>query len=259
MAVFEGTEPEFNRYIGPRVRNVVQLMTKSAKRAAGGACSHCGRTGVELEAAHVHGRERTTIIHELLEPYRVGEMYRVDLESFERKLRVAHEPIEKTFLFLCSDCHRAYDCKGRAPSEDRLPVRPAAGPIGPSSSPVPEDLELVPGEGNKSYVNRVFRALYGGGCISDAELVRLMSDDVESAEYRHRSFGFSRPLLVSSSEKRFDLTNHPRYYAEPACDGLYLCKEWVSKPESPSYNLNKFQAWARRMLSFPDAMAPARC
>lgn len=259
MAVFEGTEPEFNRYIGPRVRNLVQLMTKSAKRAAGGACSHCGRTDVELEAAHVHGRERTTIIHELLEHYRVGETHRVDLESFERELRAAHEPIEKSFLFLCSDCHRAYDREGRAPSEDRLPVRPTAGPVEPSSVLAPEGLELAPGEGNKSYVNRVFRALYGGGCISNAELVRLMSDDVESAEYRHRTFGFSRPLLVSSPEMRFDLTNRSRYYAEPVCDGLYLCKEWVSKPGSPSYNLDKFQAWARRMLSFPGEVAPARC
>lgn len=259
MATFEGTEAEFTRFIGPRVRNVVNTMTRSAKIRTGYTCAHCGRKGVELEAAHVYGRDRKTVVHEVLEKYRIEGGYRVDLDPFERELKEAHEPIEKSFLFLCSDCHRAYDREGRAPTEDGRPARPTAGVLEPSSNPVPEGLGLAPGETNKSYVNRVFRALYGAGRISDTELFRLMSDDVESAEYRHRTFGFSRPLLVSSPEMRFDLTNHPRYYAEPVCDGLYLCKEWVSKPGSPSYNLDKFQAWARRMLSFLGEVAPARC
>ena len=248
MAVFEGSEHEFNRYIGPRVRNVVQLMTKSAKRAAGSACAHCGRTDVELEAAHVHGRERTTIIHELLERYRVAEMYRVDLESFEHELRAAHEPIEDTFLFLCSDCHRAYDRAGKAAATDRRTVQPAADFVEPPHSEAPGDLEPAPGESNKSYVNRVFSCLYYGGHIPESELRRLSEHSRLAGEYRLRNFGFSRPLFVRSDEERFDEKGHPRYYADPVCDGLYLCSQWFFTGTNASYNLNKFQAWARRML-----------
>lgn len=248
MAVFEGSEPEFNRYVGPRVRNVVQLMTKSAKRAAGGACAHCGRTGVELEAAHVHGRERTTIIHELLERYRVGETYRVDLEAFERELRSSHEPMEETFLFLCSDCHRAYDREGHAPTEDGRPARPAAGALESSSSPVPEGLGLAPGETNKSYVTRVFSRLYDEGRIPESELRRLSEHGRMEGEYRLRNFGFSRPLFVRSDEERFDEKGHPRYYADSVCDGIHLCSQWYFTGTNTSYNLDKFQAWARRML-----------
>lgn len=251
MAVFEGSEPEFNRYVGPRVRNVVQLMTKSAKRAADGACAHCGRTGVELEAAHVHGRERTTIIHELLERYRVGEAYRVDLEAFERELKAAHEPIGETFLFLCPECHRAYDRDGGARSALRRPTSEPVSPSRPTGATVPSDLELSPGETNKSYVTRVFARLYDGGHIPESELARLSSEDSVSKDYRQRTFGFSRPLYVRSAERRFDFTNHARYYADPICGGFYLCSQWVSKPDSPSYNLDKFQAWARRMLGGP--------
>lgn len=258
MAVFEGSEPEFNRYVGPRVRNVVQLMTKSAKRAAGGACAHCGRTGVELEAAHVHGRERTAIIHELLERYRAGETYRVDLGSFERRLRAAHEPIEKTFLFLCPDCHRAYDREGRTSSEDGRPSRPAAGPVKLPAA-APGDLGLAPGESNKAYVSRVFSRLYDSGRIPESELRRLSERSRMAEEYRLRTFGFSRPLFVRSDEERFDENSHPRYYADSVCDGIHLCSQWYFTGTNASYNLDKFQAWARRMLSSPGEAAPESC
>lgn len=250
MATFVGTESEFNRYVGPRVRNVVNAMTKAAKKEAG-FCALCGRSVPELEAAHVHGRERTTIIHELLERYRAGDTYRVDLDSFERELKAAHEPIGETFLFLCPECHRAYDRDGRARSASKPPTSKPASPSRPTDVVVPSGLELAPGETNKSYVTRVFASLYDGGRISESELARLSSEDSASEDYRQRTFGFSRPLYVRSAERRFDFTNHARYYAEPICGGIYLCSQWVSKPDSPSYNLDKFQTWARRMLGAP--------
>ena len=67
-------------------------------------------------------------------------------------------------------------------------------------------------------------------------------------EYRLRTFGFSRPLFVRSDEERFDERGHPRYYADPVCDGIYLCSQWYFTGGSAGYNLDKFQAWSRRML-----------
>lgn len=109
MATFTGTESEFNTFIGPRMRNKIPPLTKAAKIATNNICQHCGRKVNELDAAHVHGRERKEIIHYVLEKYRVGDLYNVDLQMFEQEFVKAHYPIRKTFLFLCKDCHNRYD------------------------------------------------------------------------------------------------------------------------------------------------------
>lgn len=113
MATFIGTEKEFSTLIGPRMRNKVQSLTKDAKRATGNVCQHCGKKMPELDAAHVHGRERKEIIHSVLEKYRDGDTYSVDLQRFEQEFVDAHYPIEKTFLFLCKECHSKYDAPVR--------------------------------------------------------------------------------------------------------------------------------------------------
>ena len=64
MSLFTGTTREFKRFIGPHLRNVVQQISRRQK-AMIGACQGCGEGG-ELEAAHVHGRNRTDIINLLL-------------------------------------------------------------------------------------------------------------------------------------------------------------------------------------------------
>lgn len=109
MATFTGTEKEFNTFVGPRMRNKVQSLTKSAKNAANNTCQLCKKKVDEIEAAHVHGRERKDIIHSILDEYRDGDLYNVDLQAFEQKFVKAHNPVEETFLFLCKDCHTAYD------------------------------------------------------------------------------------------------------------------------------------------------------
>lgn len=60
MAVFVGTIEEFNRYIGPRVRNVVNIITKGYKKDVG-KCEHCPSAD-DLESAHITGKERPVII-----------------------------------------------------------------------------------------------------------------------------------------------------------------------------------------------------
>jgi len=107
VATFEGTNREFKRYIGPRLRNVVNTVTKK-QRTEIGACEHCG-SGDHLESAHVRGRDRTEIIDLLLGESETGETLAVDLEAFEESFKFEHEPFEKAILVLCHDCHRKYD------------------------------------------------------------------------------------------------------------------------------------------------------
>ncbi len=107
MATFEGTSQEFKRYLGPHLRNVVQLITKKQK-AEVGACEHCG-VGEKLESAHVRGRDRTEIINSLLGTAEPADTVRVDLVQFEKAFKSEHEPVEKAILILCRDCHWRYD------------------------------------------------------------------------------------------------------------------------------------------------------
>lgn len=107
MGRFEGTVREFKRYIGPHLRIVVQQITRKQK-AAVGACEHCGASG-ELDAAHVHGRDRTDIINLLLGNSEADASVDVDLGDFESAFKREHDPVEKAILVLCSSCHRKYD------------------------------------------------------------------------------------------------------------------------------------------------------
>jgi len=110
MASFIGTFDEFIRYINPRVKNVVNGISKAYK-AQIGECEHCGVQGAVLEAAHVTGRERPVIIGEVLEDFINGELVTVDLEVFENRLKEAHEPISEVIKVLCRPCHNEYDRK----------------------------------------------------------------------------------------------------------------------------------------------------
>jgi len=111
LAAFTGTKHEFRRFIGPRLRNLVQMLTRKHK-ATVAACEYCG-VGEHLESAHVHGRDRNQIIDMLLESPSPGQVVTVELKQFEAKFRAEHEPIEKAILILCRQCHSKYDSGGQ--------------------------------------------------------------------------------------------------------------------------------------------------
>ena len=114
MSSFTGTIEDFDRFLMPRIRNRIQTLARPYKNQEDGICQHCGKENGTLEAAHVHGRERKTIVREVLEGYREGDVYRIgDLDAFELEVVEAHEPICDTFLFLCHDCHREYDSEAK--------------------------------------------------------------------------------------------------------------------------------------------------
>ena len=107
MASFTGTKEEFHRHIGPRLRNIVQQITKKRKTEIS-VCEHCGAEE-ELEAAHVKGKERKDIIDRILKESTAGGICTVDLEPFEDRFKGEHQSLEKSILLLCGECHRKYD------------------------------------------------------------------------------------------------------------------------------------------------------
>ena len=111
---FEGDSKDFVSYIGPKCRNAIQALTKSA-RAATGACECCGAKKT-LQAAHQNGKERNDIIKEILErKYKISsDYYKVDLDEFIDEFKKSHLPLDDAFYFLCGDCHKEYDSKDAA-------------------------------------------------------------------------------------------------------------------------------------------------
>lgn len=107
MGSFIGTNKAFKRYIGPRLRNVVNTLTKEYRNQVG-TCEFCSVTE-NLESAHVTGRDRTAIIDEILQEFTNGQIVTIDLEVFEEKFKKAHKPIQSVIKILCKECHRKYD------------------------------------------------------------------------------------------------------------------------------------------------------
>lgn len=72
-------------------------------------CAHCQQDNMELEAAHVHGNSRKSIIESILEKYKSGDQVEIDIQEVEEEIIKAHHPITESFLFLCRGCHIKYD------------------------------------------------------------------------------------------------------------------------------------------------------
>jgi hypothetical protein len=60
MAELICTIEEYHRFIGPRIRNVIQNMTKKRKLELNNICQEC-KQNKELEAAHIKGNSRKDI------------------------------------------------------------------------------------------------------------------------------------------------------------------------------------------------------
>jgi hypothetical protein len=133
MAIFKGTNQEFRRYFGPRLRNLVQQITRNHKTNVG-ACEHCGSTD-SLESAHVRGRERNTLIDIIASSYTTGDLVKVDLAEFEERFKAEHQPNEKSILILCRPCHLKYDSRHLPPNNGQARSRGDLLPITLSHTP----------------------------------------------------------------------------------------------------------------------------
>jgi hypothetical protein len=119
MAQFIGTVQEFHHFIGPKIRNAVNGITRNHRLQRNGYCEDCG-SNAELHSAHVHGKGRREIIEqELLRFIDERGVVSCSLEDIESNILKAHLPIESTFRFLCHTCHVRYDS---APNQNLRPT-----------------------------------------------------------------------------------------------------------------------------------------
>lgn len=131
MATFTGTTKEFHDFIGPRIRNVINNFTRKSRLSRNGVCEFCGQKA-ELQSAHVHGRDRRTIIETVLMPYSdENGLIKCIIESVEKEILQAHEPIGKTFKFICHPCHVEYDSSNTRNSDSFNTGRQQTTPITP--------------------------------------------------------------------------------------------------------------------------------
>jgi len=112
MVKFIGSLEDYEKYIGPRIRNIVNIVTKSERQKRQGICDFCGKKA-ELQSAHKHGRDRKTLIREALKKYNNGSCFNVDVEKCENEIIKLHTPINHIFYFLCMKCHREYDSENK--------------------------------------------------------------------------------------------------------------------------------------------------
>ena len=122
MAIFEGTIQEFHHFIGPRIRNAINNLTRKYRQNLNGVCEGCGQKK-ELHSAHVHGRERRVIIETNLESYINGAIVYCNLEEAENQILNAHLPIESCFKFFCHACHVSYDSNLDATKHSKTSIK----------------------------------------------------------------------------------------------------------------------------------------
>jgi len=108
MARFIGTIKDYEKYIGPRIRNIVNTLAKKEREKRQGICEFCNEKA-ELQSAHKHGKGRKDIIYEALKKYNNGSYIDMDIEECENYIVELHKPINQVFYFLCFECHRKYD------------------------------------------------------------------------------------------------------------------------------------------------------
>ena len=120
MAHFVGTVQEFHHFIGPKIRNAVNGLTRNHRSQRNGICETC-ETKAELHSAHVDGRKRREIIElELQQFMDEHAIVSCSLQEIESKILEAHLPVEHTFRFLCQTCHVRYDSGNYQPKSGQI-------------------------------------------------------------------------------------------------------------------------------------------
>jgi len=195
MAKLECTNREFTDFIGPLIRNKVAYITRNDKTAQKNRCRLCGKKA-ELQAAHILGHDRPTVIKEALENYRKQDQdYYIieDLSKAIEDIHTAHLPVKEKFVFLCQDCHRQYD---KLDDEKKS---------------------------NKDYITAIFEFLNSKKkVLSDELLAELLDKD-----YSKQKIGFDFPVLSINRE-----VNKERYYKDAITlndKEYYLCNHLFDK------------------------------
>lgn len=109
MAFFTGTMEDFEKYIGPRMRNIVQTSIGKKFKLKIGKCEECGSLE-NLELAHIKGKDRKTLIQLAYKEFvNDNKINNLNLNNFETNFRDLHFPLNETFKILCKTHHNEYD------------------------------------------------------------------------------------------------------------------------------------------------------
>ena len=183
MAIFEGTIQEFHHFVGPRIRNQINTKTKKIRDSKNGICEHCGSKG-ELESAHVHGKDRRTIIEDILSNHLTGKLVKVELSEIEDEIIDKHNPIDQTFKFLCKSCHTKYDEPFKKKSNFKKTTTSINTDIEFSKLYKIELWAKKPLQNNAKILS-AYMSLIGKGRVKYSELSKLCND--ESSRYHIKS------------------------------------------------------------------------
>jgi hypothetical protein len=201
--IYKGSEKDFNKYFSGYCRNLVQKLTKPYKVRIG-RCEHCDTSEGQLDAAHLHGKERKEIIKKILSNYTKGSVIKINLNDFEAKFIEAHTPIEETIKILCKGCHTKYDNnEDSTVSKDKRQI--STLPIG-------------------KYVRARIVELQIGGHLKQEEILRL-----QNLDYSREVFGSSFEILRKSSLQKKDHLGILRYYKDQYIDGYWLTSQWYER------------------------------
>ena len=208
---FIGNEKEFNKYLGPHFRNLVQRITKSYKLQIG-QCEKCGEKNKQLDAAHVHGKERKEIINSILKDFTVRDSMEINLNVFEERFIEAHNPIKSAIKILCKECHREYD-------KDI-----AHKPVNREFSSVDRSAQSTTGRKIKigSEAQRFFEE-YGERLTAET-IKKLLSK-----EYSKNQLGCNFPVLLEREKSPIDNGGKKRYYVGEFVPGYWLCSQWYER------------------------------
>jgi len=108
------TFSEFHKFIGPRIKNSINLLTKKSRTRLNNICPKCKKRNVIIESAHIKGKERKKIVEKILKKYlknKDKDIVEIELKEVEREILEAHKPMNKYFKFLCRKCHTEYDSR----------------------------------------------------------------------------------------------------------------------------------------------------
>lgn len=109
MAYFTGTIKDFEKYIGPRMRNIVQTSIGKKFKLKIGKCEECN-SSENLELAHIKGKDRKTLIQLAYKEFLNDNVIsNLDLNRFETDFKNLHFPLNETFKIFCKKHHNEYD------------------------------------------------------------------------------------------------------------------------------------------------------
>jgi hypothetical protein len=250
MARFIGTIEDYEKYIGPRIRNIVNTFAKSERDSRNGKCEFCGQN-TELESAHKHGKERNQLIKEALKKYDNGSYFDIDVEKCEQDILELHTPINAVFYFLCRKCHRSYDSNGKSeiPRYEQQPIEKQTedgmvnkvdGIINIKGTNVP--LYKNENEKTQDFIKRILHLFFKENLLPDVEIKNMLDKN-----YCKKTFGISYSILQNDKTKLRDKKDGPfRYWAnEIFGNEYYACSQWW-KTNDETYK-KKLSEWIKKI------------